>query len=278
MTHPNDAVMFQKLLRKFERNFLGKDPHYQDPYDDPAEQFYARIYLKYLFEQIDSEFRHQRIRVLDIGCHTGRLAIPLALAGHQVTGVDASRFHTRRARDHAQTAGVRERTRFVKGDGFRFARKVPPGSYDLVLCTEVLYQRPQFQSDLAALHRAVRTGGLLAASHRTRFFYLIQAVRQRDFKTAERLLNQNEGELWGSYFNWQTPAELKSLYQKLKMEPLLIRPIGVFTGNGGDGMAQLCDLSQVSEEEREALFDVEAFDSDEFASSGRYLLVVARKI
>ena len=270
--------MFQKLIRKLERNFLGKDPQYQDPFDDPAEQFYAQIYLKYLFEKIDSEFRHQQIQVLDIGCHTGRLSVPLARAGHRVTGVDSSRFHVRRAQQHAEDTGVSANVRFVKGDGFRFACKVTPGSFDLALCTEVLYQRREFRNDLATLLKTLRTGGLLVTSHRTRFFYLIQAIRQRDFQTAEIILHQNEAELWGSYFNWQTPGELKALYREIGAEPLSIRPVGVFTGNGGDGMAGLCNLSETSTLEHEALFDIEAADSEEFATAGRYQLVIGRKL
>ncbi len=270
--------MFQKLIRELERNILGRDPHYQDPFDDPAEQYYARIYLKYLFEKMDAEFRHQRIRVLDIGCHTGRLSVPLARAGHQVTGVDSSRFHVKRAQQHAQKVGISGHSRFLKGDGFRFARKVPAGSFDLTLCTEVLYQRPDFLDEMAILIKTLRTGGLLATSHRTRFFYLTQAIRQRDFETARFILNHSEGELWGSYFNWQTPAELKSLYRELGAEPFLIRSVGVFTGNGGDGMASLCDLSQAGAEDREALLDLETGDSDEFAQAGRYLLVIGRKV
>ena len=270
--------MFQKLIRKLERNLLGKDPQYQDPFHDSAEQFYARIYLKYLFEKIDSEFRHQQIQILDVGCHTGRLSVPLARAGHRVTGVDSSRFHVRRAQHHAEEAGVSDKVRFVKGDGFRFARKLKPGSFDLALCTEVLYQRREFRNDLASLLKTVRTGGLLATSHRTRFFYLIQAIRQRDFRTAKIILNQKEAELWGSYFNWQTPAELKALYREAGAEALWVRPVGIFTGNGGDGMAGLCNLSETSAPEREALFDVEAADSDEFADVGRYLLVIGRKL
>lgn len=267
--------MFQKLKRNLERNLFGKDPQYHDPYDDPAEQFYARIYLKYLFEKMDDIFRHQQARILDIGCHTGRLAIPLARAGHLVTGIDASRFHILRARQHAREAGVNGR--FVRGDGFRYLRRVPPESFDLLLCTEVLYQRPDFRECLEKLLQRVRRGGLLATSHRTRFFYLTRALREKDFKAAQHIRDSSEGELWDSYYNWQTPAELKTLYQELRMEVLLVRPVGVFTGNGGDGMAQLCNLGELPAFEREALFDLEAQDSEEFAALGRYLFVIGRK-
>ena len=267
--------MFQKLIRKLERNLFGRDPHYHDPYDDLAEQYYARIYLKYLFERIDSEFRHQQIRILDLGCHTGRLSIPLARAGHQITGIDSSRFHVKRAEQHAQEAGVS--CRFLAGDGFRFVRRQDEESFDLVLCTEVLYQRPEFREDMTSLIRIVRKGGLLATSHRTRFFYLSRAIREYDFRAADVILHHSEGELGGSYFNWQTPSELKEIYKELGVDLLILRPIGVFTGNGGDGMTALCDLAQTKDTEREKLFDIEAEDSDEFANAGRYLLAIGRK-
>ena len=267
--------MFQKLIRKLERNFLGKDPLYQDPYNEPAEQYYARIYLKYLFEKIDSEFRHQRIKILDLGCHTGRLSIPLARAGHQVIGIDSSRFHVKRAEHHAKEAGVS--CRFLAGDGFRFVGRQADESFDLVLSTEVLYQRPEFRQDMASLLRILRAGGLLATSHRTRFFYLSRAIRERNFEMAEFILHQSEGELWGSYFNWQTPSDLKEIYRELSADLLLLRPIGILTGNGADGMAALCDLGKMGPEERERLSSIEAGETDEFAAIGRYLFAIGRK-
>ena len=267
--------MFQKLHRTLERNLFGKDPYYHDPYDDPAEQFYARIYLRYLFERIDAEFRHQQIKILDVGCNTGRLSSPLARAGHHVTGIDPSRFHLKRAEAHARSVGVR--CRFLKGDGFRHVRHMPGESFDLALSTEVLYQRPDFRDDLCELLRIVRPGGLLATSHRTSFFYLARAIREKDFQAAEFILSHSEGALWGSYFNWQSPRELKALYQELGADSLLMRPIGIFTGNGGDGMAALCDLGKLGDRDREGIFEIEGYDSDEFAALGRYLLVIGRK-
>lgn len=267
--------MFEKLKRNLGRNLLGKDPLYQDPYDDPAEQFYARIYLKYLFEKIEAEFRHQQVKILDLGCHTGRLSVPLARAGHQVTGIDSSRFHILRAREHAHNADVN--CRFFRADGFAYLNKIPPGSFDLVLCTEVLYQRLDFQQDLEKLLRVVRRGGLLATSHRTRFFYLTRAIREKDYATAELLSKGPEGTLWNSYYNWQTPSEIKSIYSSLGLDSLLVRPVGIFTGNGGDGMAALTDLAQLSAKECEAMFDIEAQNSEEYAALGRYLFVIGRK-
>lgn len=267
--------MFQKLRRKFLRHFFGEDPDYQDPFDDVAEQFYGRIYLKYLLEKADLEFRGQRVKVLDVGCHTGRLSIPLAQAGYEVTGIDSSRFHIQRAEKRAGELGLS--CHFTKGDGFEQVRRMPADSFDLVLCTEVLYQCPDFSSRIKDLVRVLRPGGLLATSHRTRFFYLTQAIRQKDFETVKFIQQSSEGKLWGSYFNWQTPEELEKIYESLCVDLVLIRPIGAFTGNGGDGMAALCNLSDLSDSERESVFEIEAGDSEEFSSLARYLFLIGRK-
>ncbi len=267
--------MFRRLKRNIERHLLGKDPLFHDAYEDPAEQFYARLYLKYLFQTIDKEFRHQSLKILDFGCHTGRLSIPLARAGHQVTGVDSSRFYLKQADRHARQAGVH--CRFLRGDGLGLIRRMPPESFDLIVCTEVLYQWKNFQDGVGEFLKALRPGGLLAASHRSRFFYLTQTIREKDFKTAQFLLTHSEGEIRNTYFNWQTPQELRTFYEEWGLDILLVRPIGTFSGNGGDGMAKFCNLGELAASEREALFDIEAHDSEEFAGLGRYILVIGRK-
>lgn len=268
--------MFQKLRRSLNRHLLGKDPDYHDPYEDPAEQFYAQIYLKHLLNQIEIQFRSSSpLSILDVGCHTGRLAIPLARAGHQVTAIDSSGFHLKRAEQHAHEG--RTTCRWIRGDAFQHIRQMESESFDLVLCTEVLYQCRDFKQDMRELLRRVKKGGLLATSHRTRFFYLSHAVAKKDFETAQRILKDPEGEIRGSYFNWQTPGELRELYRNLGLEVLLLRPIGVFTGNGDEGMANLCDLRGTTADERKALSEIESYDSEEFAGVGRYLMAIGRK-
>ena len=54
--------------------------------------------------------------ILELGCGTGRLLIPLALGGHRVTGVDLSSGMLRLARAKAQDAGIVDRVTLVQGD------------------------------------------------------------------------------------------------------------------------------------------------------------------
>ncbi len=76
---------------------------------------YARKYDQECFVQgtmgecdfIEQEVgRDKSIKILDIGCGTGRHAIELAKRGYHVTGVDLSENQIKRAREKAKEAGV----------------------------------------------------------------------------------------------------------------------------------------------------------------------------
>lgn len=51
-------------------------------------------------------------RILDIGCGSGKYAIPFAQAGHEVVGIDISSAMIQYAKENADKYGVKERTQF----------------------------------------------------------------------------------------------------------------------------------------------------------------------
>jgi SAM-dependent methyltransferase len=94
-------------------------------------------------------------RVLDLGCGTGRVLVPLAAAGHRVVGVD---------RDPATVAACAERLRaagagadLVTSDFADATRDDawPPGPFDAVLCLgNTLMTIPDVDVAVAVLERA----------------------------------------------------------------------------------------------------------------------------
>jgi ubiquinone/menaquinone biosynthesis C-methylase UbiE len=96
-------------------------------------------------------------RVLDFGCGTGRLALAMAAAGHEVTAVDPARASLEVAR---RKPGA-ERVRWIEGS----AEALPAGSFDAALLTSHVAQffigDQEWSRVLRALRRSLLPGGRL---------------------------------------------------------------------------------------------------------------------
>jgi hypothetical protein len=124
---------------------------------------------------------------------------------------------------------------------------------------------------LDVLAKAVRPGGLLCVSHRSKLYYLVEALRQYDGDTALSILSRSEGPFRdGAYYNWQTPEELRALYEAMGLQSISLHPI--------DRVAWLCgmDVSRLTPVQQEQVQELERrWPSDE--QSGRYLWVMASR-
>lgn len=100
--------------------------------------------------------------VLELGCGTGRLLVPLAQAGYEVVGLDRSPAMLARAQARLSAAGLAERVALVRGNitGFDLGR-----SFGLAILALNSFMHLTDQADqLGALHCArqhLRPGGLL---------------------------------------------------------------------------------------------------------------------
>lgn len=104
-------------------------------------------------------------RVLELGCGSGRLLAPLAVAGNRVVGIDSSGPMLERAHERLHGAIARGQVRLVKGD-MRNLADLAPGSFDLVLIPlNGLLHLDEPEGQRRVLEQAaqvLRPGGLLA--------------------------------------------------------------------------------------------------------------------
>ena len=264
----------QKMVRKILRAVADYDPDYYDMHDDPDEAFFAPLYLERLKAHAAAAGIRPPSTVLDAGCQAGRLLVPLAQAGFQLTGIDTSRFALRRARRHARAAGIQ--ASFIQGDILDVLQQDAWRQYDMVVCAEVLYLVERYHAMLAALAAAGKPGGLLCVSHRPQQYFLLEALRHRHYTTAHLVLTATEGRFEGpfpekGYYNWQTAQSLRQMYKGLGLEWVALYPIDRYAWLSGMAPSQLTD------QQRDAWLQRELEPVDEADTCARYVLVVARR-
>ncbi|HEX5565605.1 MAG TPA: class I SAM-dependent methyltransferase [Streptomyces sp.] len=123
------------------------------------------LVARQLDEQITARFPvGRRLRVLDVALRHGRQALRLARAGHRVTGLesDPARAAAMRRTLQEEPAGIRERMRVISGDSRSTGAHFLPGTFDVVLCHEVLAPGDEPGPLLAGLGRVLASGGLLS--------------------------------------------------------------------------------------------------------------------
>ena len=97
------------------------------------------------------------LSIIEPGIGTGRVALPLAMAGHHVTGVDISRPMLDACATKADALRVRDRVELHDGD----ATALPFGDhpFDAGVVASLLYLVPEWWRVLDELNRVVRPGG-----------------------------------------------------------------------------------------------------------------------
>lgn len=102
---------------------------------------------------------------LELACGTGRVALPLARAGHDITGLDLSPYQLAVARRKLarESAEVQARVRFLEGDMSDFALDERFGLIIIAFRSfQALLTREQQGACLRRCHEHLREGGRLA--------------------------------------------------------------------------------------------------------------------
>lgn len=113
------------------------------------------------------------MRVLDVACGTGNSAIPAALRGAEVIGVDIVPALLEQARERAKAAGVN--VRFEEGDAEKLA--FPDASFDLVITIFGAMFAPRPDLVASELKRVTKPGGRIVMGNWTPTGYAGQTFK-----------------------------------------------------------------------------------------------------
>ena len=217
------------------------------------------------------------LRALDLGCGTGAAAVRLARLGINVTLLDSSPAMLEIAKRAAREADVDGKIALKHGDAAQVTNLFPVGSFDIVLCHNILEYVDDPDAVLSAAAQVLRsdsTGiGILSILVRNRAGEVLKAgIQAGDLKTAERNLTS----VWGyeSLFGGRVRLfTLDSLQVMTKAASLAVA--------AERGVRVISDYlpAQVSRrEEYERILELERKlgSRPEFAAVARYIQIIVR--
>lgn len=121
------------------------------------------------------------LRVLDIGTGPGFFAINLALAGHQVTAVDAVAEMLAYAKSNAESYGAKVECVLHRGESLPFE----DASFDLVVSRNVVWNLEYPEQALAEWARVLAPGGRMVYFDANWYLYLYDDELRAQKKAAE---------------------------------------------------------------------------------------------
>jgi len=215
------------------------------------------------------------LRALDLGCGTGAIAVRLARLGLHVTLLDASLPMLDFAKRAARDAGVTERMALEHGDAAQLATLFHAGSFDVVLCHNIL----EYVDDpCAVLHSAARAlrdpSGMISVLVRNQAAEVFKAaIQEGDLAASELSLTAAWGHesLYGGRVRLFTRESLQAMLLESSLAVIVERGVRVVS----DYLPPR--ISRSEEYERIFALERKLGSRPEFAAVARYTHCLAHR-
>lgn len=171
-----------------------------------SERVFHRKRAKMILSSID----YRNKKVLDFGCGTGSILIPLAKKGVDVTGVDVSNYCIRKLKEYCKKEKISPKLLVSNGRRVRIRNE----EFDMVLLLDVLEHVDNYQGIISETRRVLKKNGKVFVTVPWKYHPIVQ------FKFLRKLLSgrQNIDEALDKPF---TIGMLKKMFHGF-------RPIKVF--------------------------------------------------
>jgi ubiquinone/menaquinone biosynthesis C-methylase UbiE len=216
----------------------------------------------------------QSLRALDLGCGTGAIAVLLAQRGLHVTLLDSSQQMLDFAKRAAGEAEVMNRLTLKHGDAAQLDELFDAGSFDLILCHNVLEYVGHPSIVLRGAARALRdSSSIISVLVRNQAGEVLKAaIRDGDLAASEHNLTAEWGHesLYGGSVRLFTAQSLCEMLAAASLEVIAERGIRVVS----DYLPQR--ISRKDEYERILELERKLGARPEFAAVARYTQCLAR--
>ena len=214
------------------------------------------------------------LRGLDLGCGTGATAVRLARLGIHMTLLDSSSAMLDIAKRAAREAGVDGRIALNHGDAAQVANLFPAGSFDVVLCHNILEYVDDPVAVLRGAARAMRdSSAILSLIVRNQAGEVLKAAIQAgDLVAAEQNLTAQWGHesLYGGKVRLFTAESLQAMLMEASLAVTAKRGLRVVS----DYLPPRVSLS--AEYDRIFELELKLGRRPEFAAVARYTQCLAR--
>ena len=266
----------KKLTANADSEHFQSEAHKYATYlETPEGRLRLDLPFSNLQEFLPLPQRKASVRALDLGCGTGANGLRLAHLGFEVTLLDSSPAMLDIAKRAAQEAGITEKIETKQGDADGLSNIFHEGTFDVILCHNIL----EFVSDPAAVlsgaERALRnSSAILSVLVRNRAGEVLKAaILAGDLAAAENNLTADWGNeaLYGGRVRLFTPVTTRAMLKAASLEVIAERGVRVMA----DYLSPRVSLS--AEYERVFALERKLGSQPDFAAVSRYTHYLARR-
>ena len=213
------------------------------------------------------------LRVLDVGCGTGAIALRLARLGFHVTLLDSSLPMLELARRAAKRAGVSDQIALKNGDAAELANLLGAASFDVILCHNTLEYVESPKAVLRGAARMLRdSSAILSLIVRNQAGEVLKAaIKDGDLNSAEQNLTAEwaHESLYGGNVRLFTAESLKPMLAAASLVITAERGVRVMSDYLPPQVSRVAEYKRVFELERKL------GRRPEFAAVARYTQYIA---
>lgn len=222
-----------KTTVKGENRFENDASRYAAYLETPEGRIRADLTFANLQEFLPESARVNSLRALDLGCGTGAVAVRLARLGIHVALLDSSATMLALAERTIVEAGVSDKLTVNHGDATQLADIFQTGSFDIVLCHNVLEYVDDPVAVLRGAARVMRdSSAILSVLVRNQAGEVLKAaLRNGDLAAAEHTLIAEWGEesLYGGRVRLFSPQALEAILKDASLTIKSRRGVRVVT-------------------------------------------------